>query len=122
MGLFRTYIESVSPLDTLVQSFKDQYPGLILYVDQHPNKIYLAEIKVPPGMRDQGIGTKIMLALQKYAQSVNLPLVLSPSPEKGQKARLIRFYKGLGFKQNAGRYKDYSLSSPFAATWIWRPQ
>jgi len=122
MDSFRTYIESESPINSLVQSLKEQYPGLVLFVDQNAMRIHVGEIKVPKGQRGQGVGTKVMQAIQRYAQSVGLPIVLSPSPEPRMKARLLKFYRNLGFVPNQGRNKDYTLSSFFGTNWLWRPR
>ena len=125
MDSFKAFVEAVdqTPIQNLVASLKAQYPGLELFVSQTVRDVHVHEIKVPPDNRGQGIGTKVMQAIQGYAQSVGLPVTLSPQPEPRQKARLLKFYKSLGFYNNQGRRKDYSLGG-FASgpTWVWRPK
>jgi len=125
MKSFREFYESVdqTPIQTLVAQLKATYPGLELYVSQTVRDVHVHEIKVPKEQRDGGIGTKVMQAIQQYAQTLGLPVTLSPQPEPKQKARLLKFYKNLGFYNNQGRRKDYSLGG-FASgpTWVWRPK
>ncbi len=117
MNSFREFLS----LENLTQSLKTQY-GIELYVTQNAYQIHIHEIKVPEQKRNQGIGTKVIQAIQQYAQSVNLPITLSPEPESRQKGNLERFYRSLGFKPNKGKSKDYSISSFFGTTWLWRPK
>jgi len=120
-----------------------QYPGLFLSVSlnaageppsllaqsslyQKPkwarsSHIHIQQITVPKELQGQGIGTKVIMAIQEFAKSVGLPITLMPSPEPRMKAKLYKFYTSLGFRPNKGRHKDYSLSSFFGATLVWRP-
>jgi GNAT superfamily N-acetyltransferase len=107
------------PIISLVEKLKLQYPGLILFVSQSDRDIHVHEIKSP--VKNKGIGTQVMMAIQQYAQSVGLPITLKPQPEPRSKEKLLRFYKRLGFYHNHGRRKDYSISSMFGPTWVWRP-
>lgn len=117
---FRQYLESGEPIDVLVATLKDRYPGLTLFVSENALRIYIHEIRTnPPG---QGVGTKVIEALQQYAQSVGKPIVLSPQSDRGKKAKLLNFYKNVGFYPNTGRRKDYSLSNFVGTTWLWRPR
>ena len=100
----------------------EKYPDLEdLHVYQKDNHIFIRMIRVSEGKRGEGTGTAVMQEIQRYAASLGLPIVLNPQPDRGKKAALERFYKSLGFKWNRGRYKDYTLSSPFGSTMVWRP-
>jgi GNAT superfamily N-acetyltransferase len=123
---FRTFIEEDIPHGTaefhaLMQALKEKYPGVELFAWEHDNKIYFSEIRVPKEQRNQGIGSEIMRVVQKYAQSVGKPIVLSPESSRGKKGALERFYKNLDFVHNRGRHKDYSLSNFGGPTMLWRP-
>lgn len=77
--------------------------------------LHLSMLVVPRRGRNEGIGTAAMLRLLAFADQHQLRLTLSPderNAERGttSKARLVRWYKQLGFVENKGRNKDYSLS------------
>lgn len=107
-------------MDELLKKIELMYPSVDIYAFETPNKIELANIKVPDTQRGEGVGTKIVKMLQDYARSVGKPIVLRPSPEKGKKKALERFYKKLGFVDNHGRNMDYTLSTTFGKTMHWK--
>ena len=107
-------------MDDLLEKIKMLYPSVDIYAFETPNKIELANIKVPASQRGDGAGTKIVKMLQDYAHSVGKPIVLRPEPEKGKKKALERFYKRLGFVDNRGRNMDYTLSTTFGKTMHWK--
>ena len=120
---FKLWIEATDEeLKALNAQLVAQYPGLQLFVYRGVNCIHISEIRLPKEMQGHGIGTKVIQAIQSYAQKVNLPITLSPQPDRGRKAKLLKFYSSLGFKQNSGRNKDYSLGSTFGPTMVWRPR
>ena len=104
----------------LVLKLKEEYSGLVLNAYEASHKIEVQDIKV--AAKGQGTGTKVMRQLQEYANQVGKPIVLHPEPERGKKEALMRFYKGLGFVENKGRNKDYTISSPFGLTMYWKPR
>lgn len=121
MESFKKFMSSSeSKLDSLVQSLKGIYPGLDLFVSERSNEIHVHEIKVKD--KNKGTGTKVMQALQQYAQLVGKPITLTPQPEPRKKAKLLKFYKSLGFYNNSGRKKDYRYGGIGGPTWMWRPQ
>ena len=103
-------------LDTLKNTLKNKYPGLQLQVHNmnsgKPNEyIYLSRIIVPNDVRNEGMGTKVMLELIKYADSKGRMVTLSPTNEWGASiSKLKRFYKRFGFVENKGKYIDYEIS------------
>jgi len=108
-------------LEALLQEIRGEYPGIQLEAwITHGYSIEIANIKVPPGQRNQGIGTSVINRIQNFAKEKNLPITVRPSPEKGKKEALERFYKNLDFKHNRGRNMDYELSSPLAPTMYWK--
>jgi len=98
-----------------------RYPGVDVEAWANQNSIELATLKIPPNLQSGGMGTEIVQSLQKIAQQINLPIIVKPEPEPRKKAKLISFYKSLGFVENKGRNRDYSISSPFGTTMYWRP-
>lgn len=92
-----------------------------LWISVNDRYIDVGNIKIKKEFRNMGIGTKVINKIKEYAAAINMPVVLSPSPEKGKKSALNRFYKGLDFIPNKGRNRDYQLSSPFAGTMYWKP-
>ena len=75
------------------------------------NVLTIDNIEIKPEFRKQGIGSKIIDTIKKFADDNGMIITLSPEPQRGYKKKLDQFYKGHGFKYNTGRHKDYSLSS-----------
>ena len=84
--------------------------GIKSSVTENKGTISVGKIVVPEGRRGQGLGTKAMQELADYADKTGQRIVLSPSTDFGgsSKSRLTDFYKRFGFKENAGRSKDFS--------------
>lgn len=83
-----------------------QYPG---------GDLKLNTLIVPKGIRKEGLGTKAMEELSRYADAHGFRLILSVAGHDDQmgttsRARLIRFYKRFGFVENKGRNKDFTVS------------
>lgn len=107
-------------MEELLQHIRSLYPFVKIWAFESTDRVELQQIEIPPEHRGGGIGTSIMEMLKSYASSVGKPIVLRPEPNRGKKAALERFYKRLGFVDNAGRNKDYALSAPFSKTMYWR--
>ena len=79
-----------------------------LDIYEYPTHLELRRIVVPQDQRGQGIGSKVMQDLIKYAQSNKKDLFTTPSSDfGGSKSRLIQFYKSFGFKDNKGSNRDF---------------
>lgn len=90
-----------------------------LRFDERRNAITLESIAVRRGAARQGLGTKVMRELTRFADVNNARIELElaergwsrdGSEETSGVARLRQFYAGLGFVSNKGRHKDYSAS------------
>ncbi|WP_286744588.1 GNAT family N-acetyltransferase, partial [Aquabacterium sp. UBA2148] len=80
-------------------------------VRENSDRITVSKIVVPDGARGQGAGTAAMRQLLEYADRTGKHVVLSPSADfGGDKARLVKFYKGLGFVENKGKNRAFSTS------------
>jgi len=120
---FKLWTEDNEELQQLVRDLKAQYPQLKdLWAWETDQMIELANITVHKEHRDEGIGSTVIRAIQEYATRANKPVVVRPEPEPRKKAALKRFYRNLGFVENKGRHKDYTLSTIFATTMYWRPE
>ena len=108
-------------IDNLISKLESQFPGLYLWVFNKKYSIHIGQITVPKEMQGQGIGTKVIQAIQDFSRSVNLPITLSPEAEPRKKAKLLSFYRSLGFVPNSGNKKDYRIASTFGQTYVWRP-
>lgn len=108
-------------LEAVLSAIEQKHPGIRVQAYEAAHKIELMQIIVPDEMRGGGIGTEAIKAIQRYAKSVNKPIVIRPAAERGRKGDLERFYRRLGFVHNRGRNKDFVLSSPMADTMYWRP-
>jgi GNAT superfamily N-acetyltransferase len=71
---------------------------------------------VPSGQRGQGVGSRIMKAITRYADQHGAIVTLTPDEpaqtlsdagRQRYKARLVRWYKRFGFVENKGRRKDF---------------
>lgn len=107
-------------IEELLQHIRSLYPFVKIWAFESKDRVELQQIEISPEHRGSGVGTEIMEMLKSYAKSVGKPIVLRPEPDRGKKAALERFYKRLGFVDNAGRNKDYTLSAPFSNTMYWR--
>jgi GNAT superfamily N-acetyltransferase len=68
--------------------------------------------------RSEGIGTKVLTDIKKYATDHKLPIALTPEAEPGKKDALNRFYKSNGFT----KAKDAKFTSMFGPVLMWYPQ
>lgn len=96
-----------------LDQIKDKYKDVAdLFVWDGRNSVEVSRIVVKPELRNSGIGTNIMNDIIQYANSVKKQVSLSPSTDfGGKKGKLLKFYKGLGFKPNKGRHKDFTISN-----------
>jgi len=100
-------------LDTLKTTLTNKYPGLQLKIHKMMGKdeLYLSKIIVPTSKQNEGIGTKVMVELCKYADLKKLIITLNPSDEYGGNvSKLKRFYKRFRFVENKGKYKNLEIS------------
>lgn len=85
------------------------------------NVVTLVTISVRRGAARQGLGTRVMRELTRWADRTGARIELSPA-ERGYKpddksatttstGRLVDFYKRFGFVQNRGRNADYTTSA-----------
>ena len=107
-------------LKAVERHFMDRVPGLTLELSGKPDPdaygrtiVHLDLIQVAE--KKQGIGTKVMEDLVRWADHNGKTLTLSVADRNDDLgttsgARLHRFYKRFGFVDNKGRRKDYSLS------------
>lgn len=123
MNWYRLAQSNNADIEAFRNNLRGKYPGVEIYLyQQGEDVLYLQELRVPEDMRGQGIGSSIIRDVQLFAQESGLTILLGPSPEKGKKGALDRFYRGHGFVNNSGRNMDFELSSPFGKTMYWRPK
>lgn len=106
---FKKFIESVEKISL---AWERKHPGMKLDLShsKNPESIRVNSLKVPKQERNKGIGSRAMKGVINYAKKKNIPVSLNPSPERGKKQALDRFYKRLGFKKNSGRQRDFRFS------------
>ena len=82
-----------------------------LQENEADNSITVPKIVVPKDQRKKGIGTKAMEEVVEFADKAGKRLVLTPSTSFGGTSvkRLIDFYKSLGFVENKGKNKDFTI-------------
>lgn len=83
-----------------------------LWEGRENGRMELSSIIVPPELRGQGIGSRAMLAITRYADENKLLLALTPSTDLGGSSvkRLQSFYRRFGLVPNRGRNKDFTTS------------
>jgi GNAT superfamily N-acetyltransferase len=98
----------------LMDNIEQQYGVQTSIAERNAGDIYLSSIKVQPKERNQGLGTKAMQDIIKYADTKGKRITLTPSSDFGGNVnRLKEFYKRLGFVENKGKNKDFSISETF---------
>ncbi|WP_404840459.1 LPD38 domain-containing protein [Aeromonas media] len=98
-----------SSLRDVIKSIRDS--GVTISATEKSGVINLVKISVEEHERGNGKGTSAMRELIRYADHTGQVIALSPSADfGGNKARLATFYKGLGFIDNKGKNKDFSIS------------
>ena len=93
-----------------LSDIRNEYPVdlKITYQTSDVPAIYLSSIVIHDEYRNQGIGTKVMNDLIKWADHYNAVITLTPENTWGSNVtRLKKFYKKFGFVMNKGRNKDY---------------
>lgn len=102
--------ESQAIVDRISRNYHRRYPGVNIDVTHHPNTNtdIVNQLWIPPHLRGQGIGTRIMKGLKNRADRAGYKIALTQDPDKGKKAALARFYKSHGFVANRGRKRDFS--------------
>lgn len=95
--------------DILIDKYGDFIDGLSIY--ENRTSLILSKIVIKEGIRQEGIGSKILLELVNYADKNKQIIALTPSSDfGGNKNRLVQFYKKFGFKMNKGHYKSYEFT------------
>lgn len=90
---------------------KIEQDGIKIDAFEKNGTISLSRIVVPGGDRGNGNGTAAMRSLIEYADRTGQRITLSPSADfGGNKSRLVKFYKQLGFIENKGRSRDFSTT------------
>lgn len=79
--------------------FPNSPAGCCMMIRQWPDYIELISLAVRHDLRNKGLGTKGVRALQKLGRKLGLKIRLEMVPEKGKRAALVRFYNRLGFQQ-----------------------
>lgn len=114
-------------VEKLENDIKKRYTGLSrieLYMDGDKNSLFLSDVNVKKSFRKIGIGTLVMKDIVLFADVNEVPIVLTPSPERDTKEaldRLILFYNKFGFVVNRGNNTDVFLREPDVMSMYRRP-
>jgi GNAT superfamily N-acetyltransferase len=86
------------------------------YVFERGDTIEVSSLIVGKENQGKGLGSKAMLQLIDYADSNNKRITLTPGTKDKthgttSRARLVQFYKSLGFKESKGRNLDYAMGA-----------
>lgn len=98
--------------DTIESSIRRRFPDVNLSLGGRTGEtVTLNKIIVPEADRGAGTGTRVMRELLDQADDTGTTVALTPSADfGGSLPRLKKFYKSLGFVENKGRNKDFSIS------------
>jgi GNAT superfamily N-acetyltransferase len=116
MKTFKQFIsEAKAPdsdaLHTITKNYERRYPGMKFVVTRgNYGDLRVHSLEVPKHQRRQGIGSRAMKGLTKYADNTNKRITLSQQPEPRYKGKLQKFYSNFEFKPNKGRNKDFTVS------------
>lgn len=79
-----------------------------IWIKEKDYGFVLDAIVIKKGIRNDGIGSKVMNYIINYADKNNKIATLTPSTSYGSSiGRLTQFYKNFGFKNNKGGNKDF---------------
>lgn len=104
----------------LEQALTQRFPD-IQKVDlsaRSEKSVHINSIRVKKSGQGKGIGSEIINSVKEFATKNNLPITLTPEPDKGKKEALVRFYKKHGFV----KCRDPHYTNPFGPTLIWFPK
>jgi GNAT superfamily N-acetyltransferase len=104
-------VSKASTLDEL-KAIRDKWEARGVTLSAYgKGSVNLGKIEVPKELRGQGVGTEAMADLVSYADRNGVRLTLSPTSEfGGSKERLRAWYKSMGFVDNKGSNKDFTVS------------
>jgi len=112
-GLDRVRRDGVDLVDwhaEMVNRLRAAYPDVRLWTSfkAYSGVLEVSALVVPSEQRGSGVGTRVMRELIAEADRRGVPIALTPDAAfGGSKARLARWYKGLGFRPNAGRARNF---------------
>jgi ribosomal protein S18 acetylase RimI-like enzyme len=104
----RSALPAAKSIDDVSQAWDGL--GINHALSENNGTITLSKIIVPPDTRNQGVGSQALQHLADYADATGQRIVLTPTKDFGATSisRLTDFYKGLGFKPNKGRSRDFT--------------
>lgn len=102
----------VSNLESKLLSSYPELQDLHLYIAADKT-LFISSIRVKKEFRGNGIGSKVMNEIIRFADLNKLIVTLSPQPEPRYKEKLNKFYKQYGFIPNKGRYAKTYLGGAF---------
>ena len=108
-------VELKNKTQDLQRKIEGEYDvDLFIYYSQLQNVLVLSSIIIPKEKRGLGIGRKVMEMICGFADVHGLKTLLTPTSEfGGNKEKLIKFYKSLGFKKNKDhRYRELMIREP----------
>ena len=100
----------VGPLILAMDVIAGRHSELEADAVESEKTIKLHVLVVPKELRRRGLGTAYMKDLCAHADKTSRRILLTADTSFGatSKTRLKRFYKRFGFKENKGRYKDFT--------------
>lgn len=100
--------EQYASLRSLVESWRKR--GVEARVSERAGIIRLNNVTVRADLRGDGLGSRFMEALTRYADETGQRIGLTPEGDFGSDpARLREWYRRFGFRENKGRARDFEI-------------
>ena len=104
-------------LETLVRS----WDGVELFeLCEYLDYVELCRIRISEDKHGKGLGSAALRLLQDYASRSGVPIYLTPNPDVGKRAALLRFYRRHGFRR-ATKRQNLKYGNAWGGDWIWIP-
>jgi len=113
---FQEGITPESVVEDFSNSLQEKHPELeTIFLNVSGTDLKLGSLIIKKGDRKKGAGSNVMNDITDFADANGLRVLLTPGQKDDiqgttSRARLVKFYKRFGFKENKGRNKDFEIS------------
>lgn len=98
----------------MVKKIIEKHKDVKIEASETPVRLTIHKMVVPKEERGKGKGTQVLKDFIRYANETKKNIGLTPSSDfGGNVARLKKFYKKHGFRENKGKKRDFSTTESF---------
>jgi GNAT superfamily N-acetyltransferase len=120
------YLALMYEIRELETQLKTDFPQLetLSLVMRARDNLFVNQIRIRAKDRGKGYGSVIMRIIADFAKKHNMHVTLFPYADnpKKYKDKLIKFYKGLGYKLNRGKNRFPQYAHPTMTTMVKEPK